>query len=59
MKNNTCILAEQGLHLHNSGRCNSCSDSVAYWTDEQNNPMDLTTHSLEQIWNDVAPDGSS
>jgi pyruvate-formate lyase-activating enzyme len=51
MKNNTCILAEQGLHLHNSGRCNSCSDSVAYWTDEQNNPMDLTTHSLEQIWN--------
>lgn len=51
MKNNTCILAEQGLHLHNSGRCNSCSDSIAYWTDEQNNPMDLTTHSLEQIWN--------
>lgn len=51
MKTNNCILAEQGLHLHNSGRCNSCSDSQLYWTDDQNNPMDLTTHSLEEIWN--------
>jgi pyruvate-formate lyase-activating enzyme len=51
MKTNNCILADQGLHLHNSGRCNSCSDSQSYWTDDQNNPMDLTTHSLEEIWN--------
>lgn len=51
MKNKTCILAEQGLHLHNSGKCNSCSDSLDYWTDENNTPMDLTTHSLREIWN--------
>jgi MoaA/NifB/PqqE/SkfB family radical SAM enzyme len=51
MKNKTCILAEQGLHLHNSGRCNSCSDSLGYWLDDNGMPMDLTTHSLEQIWN--------
>lgn len=50
MKNTYCILAEQGLHLHNSGRCNSCSDSLHWWSDK-NIPMDLTTHSLEEIWN--------
>ena len=51
MKSKTCILAEQGLHLHNSGKCNSCSDSLDYWTDENGTPMDLTTHSLKEIWN--------
>jgi MoaA/NifB/PqqE/SkfB family radical SAM enzyme len=51
MKSKSCILAEQGLHLHNSGKCNSCSDSLNYWTDDNGTPMDLTTHSLEQIWN--------
>jgi len=51
MKHKICILAEQGLHLHNSGRCNSCSDSLNFWTDENGTPMDLTTHSLKEIWN--------
>jgi len=50
MKSTSCILAEQGLHLHNSGRCNSCSDSSLYWKDNHGNVMDLTTHSVEQIW---------
>lgn len=50
MKSRYCILAEKGLHLHNSGRCNSCSDSLDWWSDN-NTPMNLTTHSLEEIWN--------
>jgi MoaA/NifB/PqqE/SkfB family radical SAM enzyme len=51
MKNTNCILAEQGLHLHNSGRCNSCSDSSQWWKDSNGIDMDLTTHSIEKIWN--------
>ena len=51
MKNTNCILAEQGLHLHNSGRCNSCSDSSLWWKDDHGHDMDLTTHTVEEIWN--------
>ena len=52
MKQDTfCILAEQGLHLHNSGRCNSCSDSLEYWKDANGQDMTLDQISLEDIWN--------
>ena len=50
MKDTLCILAEQGLHLHNSGRCNSCSDSVEYWRDQSGKEMTLADNKLEDIW---------
>jgi len=50
LKDTFCILAEQGLHLHNSGRCNSCSDSLHYWQDSAGNEMTLADTNLQDIW---------
>lgn len=50
MKDTFCILAEQGLHLHNTGQCNSCSDSLEFWHDSEGNQLTLANASLEDIW---------
>lgn len=50
-KETFCILAEKGLHLHNTGQCNSCSDSSDYWKNDKGEFYSIADTSLDEIWN--------
>lgn len=46
-----CAWADQGLALHNSGRCLLCCHSQTYLQDPTGQEIFLDTHTVEQAWN--------